>query len=254
MRKVALVGVICALGVGLGGCRTIPTTEGDANLGCKESFRQTASWKIKGFEIPFQSKLIGTVKIGEVEYSPEQAQKISDTIRMLDQARLGNCSLTTSNNFRLLSQETRDQIFLKASAGYGAIIDFAAGLEKAKTVDEGRSAQDKAAGEIPKVKPPIEPPKPVALVDSQAREAAAEVGASLVNLRSEVLKLSQAIDEVLGRGVQRIEVSGFAPDGSALLAEQRLDNSGQVQLRTPTESGPWRIEPDPNCRPRPRPR
>lgn len=235
MRNFTVVGLLCAT-LQLGGCAW-PWWGSVENRGCDVQFKQGSRWVIRGIDIPINHPLVGTVRIANVDYTGPDYANISETIRILDQARLGYCSLTTSKNFALISPTVRDETFKKAAASYDAITNFGIGLQKAKTPQDGRAAQQTAA----KVIPDVVPPSPGAFIDSEARIAVADLGTALHSLRTQVTELTQGLDEVRRSGAKRVKVTGFAPNGSALLAEQRnaiLSEVGKAITAVPASRTP----------------
>lgn len=234
MRSFVAV-VFGCLVVVLSGC--VSWLNPDHNQGCKVQYQQGGKWTIHGIDIPINHPLIGTIKIANVDYSGPDYSKISETIRILDQARLGYCSLTTSTNFHLLSQDVRDETFRKAAASNDAIVNFAIGLKKAKTPGEGLSAQRTAADVIPAV----QPTSPGAFIDTEARLALADLSKAIQGLRTQVSVMTQRLEENRVVGATRIKLTGFEPNGSALLAEHRkviLSEVGSAIAAVPLNKTP----------------
>lgn len=250
MQTLKLVGAVCATVLALSGCETLGWGSGK-NKGCEMQYQQKGNWVIRGMDIPINSPLLGgPIKIGNVEYTGPDYTKINDTLRILDTARLGYCSLTSSDNFPHLSGPTRDKIFLGAMSSFEAMERFGTKLEKAKTPAEGLKGTAEAetdAKNLPALPVPLPAPVPlppkseVPVIDQEARKTAASLETRVDTLRTQVVQLGQDIDQVRQVGTQRLKVVGFEPNGAALAADQRsavLDDFRKAIAAVPASRTP----------------
>lgn len=224
MRKLLVVSVVCSVSFVLAGCATWWPWGNSGAQGCSVQFKQGGTWSIAGIDIPINHPLVGTIKIGKVNYTGPDYSHITQTIYALDQARLGYCSLTTSPYFPTLTQSVRDDTFKKAAASYTAIVNFGIGLQAANTPEEGLNAQKAAA----QVANEVKPLPPGAYIDNDARVAAAAASnmataafTEVAGLRVQIGELEQSLAEAGRRGVHRMRIIGYEPNGVALMANQK---------------------------------
>lgn len=232
MKVASPIGVLCAAIV-ITACTTKPPlqpiTPATHNHACLADgvLVSDSSLNSNGVEIPLGNLAPGqTLKIGRIEYTAAQTQKLSAAAQLLNQVRLTACAAHFSSN---PAAEKIHAMTLQT------MVTLATGLKAANTPEQGLAAADtaikeaKEAKELAKtiekdtvtLKPPVKPEEPTAPTPPKIPTVSLDV--KVDQMSDDIKDIKTQIGHLLKARTNVIEVTGFEFNSTALPAGVRDD-------------------------------